>query len=66
MAVCLSEPVVAACRLRSARSWRLRRPAAQEPEARVGFARPDSGWVVQHLANEVGDFVLRRADGLFA
>lgn len=50
---------------RSARSWRLRVPA-QEPEARVGFADRIQGWVVQHLANEVGDFVLRRADGLFA
>jgi glutamyl-Q tRNA(Asp) synthetase len=46
---------------RAARSWRLR-----VPEQRVSFEDGVFGVRCQYLAKEVGDFVLRRADGLFA
>jgi len=46
---------------RSARAIRLR-----VDEGEVGFQDELQGWIGQHLANEVGDFVIRRADGLFA
>ena len=46
---------------RVARAWRLRVNNEQ-----LGFIDRLQGSVVQHLENDVGDFVLRRADGLFA
>lgn len=46
---------------RGARAWRLR-----VPDACVGFVDRVQGEVTQNLAREVGDFVLLRADGLFA
>ena len=46
---------------RSARAWRLR----VSKEA-IGFVDCLQGAVTQHLESDVGDFVLRRADGLFA
>jgi glutamyl-Q tRNA(Asp) synthetase len=46
---------------REARAWRLR----VNDEA-TAFDDRVQGRVVQHLACDVGDFVLRRADGLFA
>lgn len=46
---------------RSARAWRLR-----VPDQRVGCVDRIQGEVGQHLAEDVGDFVLLRADGLFA
>jgi glutamyl-Q tRNA(Asp) synthetase len=46
---------------RSVRAWRFRVPA----EA-VGFDDRIAGRVEQHLEEEVGDFVVRRADGLWA
>ena len=46
---------------RAARAWRLR--VNDEP---LGFIDRLQGSVVQHLESDVGDFVLRRADGLFA
>lgn len=46
---------------RAPRAWRLRVPA--EP---VAFIDRVQGPVVQQLAEQVGDFVLRRADGLWA
>jgi glutamyl-Q tRNA(Asp) synthetase len=36
------------------------------PERTIGFADGVFGWYEQDLAGEVGDFVLRRADGMFA
>jgi glutamyl-Q tRNA(Asp) synthetase len=45
----------------AARAWRLR--VDNEP---VAFADRVQGRIVQQLEDEVGDFVLRRADGLFA
>ena len=46
---------------KSARSWRLR-----VGEARITFADALLGCISSELAREVGDFVLRRADGVFA
>jgi glutamyl-Q tRNA(Asp) synthetase len=47
---------------RTARSWRLRLP----DQAVVHFDDRWQGCQHQDVANEVGDFVLQRADGLFA
>jgi len=47
---------------RTARSWRIRLP----DQAVVQFDDRWQGWQQQDVANEVGDFVLQRADGLFA
>ena len=46
---------------RSARAWRLR----VNDEA-IAFTDRVQGWAAQCLARDVGDFVLHRADGLFA
>lgn len=46
---------------RQARAWRLRVGAEE-----TVFVDRLQGRVVQHLEHDVGDFVLRRADGLFA
>lgn len=46
---------------RSARAWRFRVPAG-----RVGFHDRWQGWFEQDVEAEAGDFILRRADGLFA
>lgn len=46
---------------RSARAWRLR-----VGEARVSFEDALQGTIVSDLASAVGDFILLRADGLFA
>lgn len=46
---------------RAARAWRLR-----VPDAEVVFDDRVQGRIVQHLERDVGDFVLLRADGLFA
>ena len=46
---------------RSARAWR----AAVRDEA-IGFRDRLQGWYEHRLASEVGDFVVKRADGLFA
>ena len=44
-----------------ARAWRLRTPSE-----RIGFEDGVQGYCEQQLENDVGDFVLRRADGQFA
>ncbi|WP_310494032.1 tRNA glutamyl-Q(34) synthetase GluQRS [Dechloromonas sp.] len=46
---------------REARAWRLR-----VNDEEIAFADRLQGRVAQHLESDVGDFVLRRADGLFA
>jgi len=46
---------------RQARAWRLR-----VDDQAVAFDDHVQGRLVQHLASDVGDFVLQRADGLFA
>ena len=49
---------------KTARAWRLRVP--DSPDDAIGFEDRWMGRVTQHLATEVGDFVLRRADGFWA
>ena len=46
---------------REARAWRLR-----VGDARIGFDDAIQGRIVSDLAGEAGDFILLRADGLFA
>ncbi len=46
---------------KAARALRLRTHSAP-----IGFADAIQGWVEQRVEQEVGDFVLRRADGIFA
>lgn len=51
---------------RTARALRLRVPDVGQPDETIAF---DDRWLgpqVQHLATEVGDFVLKRADGFWA
>jgi glutamyl-Q tRNA(Asp) synthetase len=51
---------------RPARAWRLRVPDLGAPDALIGFQDRACGWQQQHLVDEVGDFVLKRADGFWA
>ncbi len=51
---------------REPRAWRLRVPAADDPRAVVRFDDRWQGWVEENLAEQVGDFVLKRADGFWA
>ncbi len=46
---------------RIARAWRVR-----VNDTRIAFDDALQGHITQHLENEVGDFVVKRADGLFA
>jgi glutamyl-Q tRNA(Asp) synthetase len=46
---------------RDARAWRLR-----VTDEAVGFRDRLQGWQEQRLERDIGDFVIRRADGLFA
>ena len=48
------------------RAWRLRVPEAGTPDECISFEDRWMGTVTQHLAAEVGDFVLKRADGFWA
>ena len=51
---------------KTARALRLRVPDAGEPNETITFTDRWLGPIVQHLASEVGDFVLKRADGYWA
>ena len=51
---------------RQARAWRVRVPVTGDPAAHVQFNDRWFGDISQDLATEVGDFVLRRADGFWA
>ncbi len=51
---------------KSARAWRLRVPDAEQAAALIDFNDRWLGWQEQNLATQVGDFVLRRADGFWA
>ncbi|MFZ2541416.1 MAG: tRNA glutamyl-Q(34) synthetase GluQRS [Gallionella sp.] len=46
---------------KTARAWRVR-----VNDARINFIDKLQGRITQHLKNEIGDFVVKRADGLFA
>jgi len=49
-----------------ARAWRLRVPDAGDPAGLITFQDRWQGEISEALATEVGDFVLRRADGFWA
>ncbi len=51
---------------RTPRAWRLRVPPRDDPAARIRFDDRWQGPVIENLADAVGDFVLRRADGFWA
>jgi glutamyl-Q tRNA(Asp) synthetase len=51
---------------RIARSLRVRVPESGEPDETITFDDRWLGTLTQHLASEVGDFVLKRADGYWA
>jgi len=48
------------------RAWRVRVPAADNQSASIHFFDRWQGHVVENLAERVGDFVLKRADGFWA
>jgi glutamyl-Q tRNA(Asp) synthetase len=51
---------------KTARTLRLRVPDSGEPDETITFNDRWLGPLTQHLATEVGDFVLKRADGFWA
>jgi glutamyl-Q tRNA(Asp) synthetase len=51
---------------KAARAFRLRVPEPMEPDETILFEDRWAGLMAQHLATEVGDFVLKRADGFWA
>jgi len=51
---------------RAARAWRLRTDTLATPDGELHWTDRRLGPQHQHLAREVGDFVLKRADGLWA
>ncbi|ABR88904.1 glutamyl-tRNA synthetase related protein [Janthinobacterium sp. Marseille] len=51
---------------KTARTWRVRVPDANENNEAINFDDRWLGPLTQHLASEVGDFVLKRADGFWA
>lgn len=51
---------------RTAQAYRLRVPAAMDSAGMIGFDDRWQGKLSQDLANHVGDFVLKRADGMWA
>ncbi|MES2025907.1 MAG: tRNA glutamyl-Q(34) synthetase GluQRS [Pseudomonadota bacterium] len=51
---------------KTARTWRVRVPELNEANELITFDDRWLGTLTQHLATEVGDFVLKRADGFWA
>jgi glutamyl-Q tRNA(Asp) synthetase len=51
---------------KTARALRLRVPDAGAPNETIAFTDRWLGSITQHLSSEVGDFVLKRADGYWA
>ncbi len=51
---------------RTPRAWRLRVPPRDDPAALIRFHDRWQGEISENLADAVGDFVLRRADGFWA
>lgn len=51
---------------KNTRTFRLRVPSLGDEQECIGFEDRWVGNVAQHLASEVGDFVLKRADGFWA
>ncbi len=48
------------------RAWRVRVPETGQPDASIQFEDRACGTITQQLSSDVGDFVLRRADGFWA
>jgi glutamyl-Q tRNA(Asp) synthetase len=48
------------------RAWRVRVPAATDTQALIQFEDRWQGLISENLAEQVGDFVLKRADGFWA
>jgi glutamyl-Q tRNA(Asp) synthetase len=51
---------------KTARAYRVRVPEIGKPNEPIAFEDRWLGPITQHLANEAGDFVLKRADGFWA
>jgi glutamyl-Q tRNA(Asp) synthetase len=54
---------------REGRAWRVRTDLAPSPargEGSIGFDDALQGHIAQHIESEIGDFVVKRADGLYA
>ena len=51
---------------RTPRAWRVRVPAATDPNSLIQFDDRWQGLISENLAEHVGDFVLKRADGFWA
>lgn len=51
---------------KTSRTWRVRVPDTHEANETISFNDRWLGPLTQHLATEVGDFVLKRADGFWA
>jgi glutamyl-Q tRNA(Asp) synthetase len=51
---------------RSPRAWRLRLPEQDDPASLIRFDDRWQGHIDENLAESVGDFVLKRADGFWA
>jgi glutamyl-Q tRNA(Asp) synthetase len=52
---------------REGRAWRVRTDRLSAPwDGAIGFDDALQGHISQHLEKEIGDFVVKRADGLFA
>ncbi len=51
---------------RTPRAWRVCVPAATDPHALIQFDDRWQGLISEHLSEQVGDFVLKRADGFWA
>ncbi|MBS0309465.1 MAG: tRNA glutamyl-Q(34) synthetase GluQRS, partial [Proteobacteria bacterium] len=51
---------------KAARAWRVRVPSTHDSDECIRFHDRWLGEITQYLASEVGDFVLKRADGFWA
>jgi len=51
---------------RTPRAWRVRVPTATDPRALIQFYDRWQGLISENLAEQIGDFVLKRADGFWA
>jgi len=51
---------------RAARAWRVRVPGTTDPQGLIHFHDRWQGPITENLAEHVGDFVLKRADGFWA
>lgn len=67
----IAQPYPGTCRHgmapgKNPRAWRLRVPDRGEAGERISIEDRACGAITQHLSQEAGDFILRRADGFWA